>query len=70
MIRYLIEASEKRGLFEPCGQRRRYIVTQEKLSNLLVNKFSWVVWSATWINLELTPMEHLKAVYGEIEVMG
>ena len=69
MSKYLIEASKKNGLFEPYDQQKHYLVSQEQLSKMLSQKFSWVVWSARWVNLDLSPLEQLKKVYGEIEVM-
>ena len=69
MIKYLVEASKKNGLFEPYDQQKHYLVSQEQLSKMLFQKFSWVVWSARWVNLDLSPLEQLKKVYGEIDVM-
>lgn len=69
MIKYLVEASKKNGLFEPYDQRKYYIMRQDRLSKMLSQRFSWVVWSSRWINLELSPLEQLKKVYGEIEIL-
>lgn len=69
MSKYLIEASKKNGLFEPYDQQKHYLVSQDQLSKMISQKFSWVVWSARWVNLDLSPLEQLKKVYGEIEVM-
>ena len=69
MSKYLVEASKKNGLFEPYDQQKHYLVSQDQLSKMISQKFSWVVWSARWVNLDLSPLEQLKKVYGEIEVM-
>ena len=69
MIKYLVEASRKAGLFEPYDQQKHYLVSQDQLSKMISQKFSWVVWSARWVNLDLSPLDQLKKVYGEIEVM-
>ena len=69
MIKYLVEASKKNGLFEPYDQRKHYLVSQEQLSKMLSQKFSWVVWSARWGNLDLSPLDRLKKVYGQIEIL-
>ena len=57
MSKYLIEASKKNGLFEPYDQQKHYLVSQDQLSKMISQKFSWVVWSARWVNLELTPLD-------------
>ena len=69
MSKYLVEASRKKGLFEPYEPRKHYLMSQEQLSKMILQPVSWAVWSAKWISLELTPLEHLKCVYGEIEVL-
>lgn len=69
MIKYLVEASKKNGLFEPYDQRKYYIMSQDRLSKMLSQRFSWVVWSSRWINLELSPLDQLKDIYGEIEII-
>lgn len=69
MSQYLVEASRKACLFEPYGPRKQYLMTKEQLSKMLSQKFSWVVWSARWVNLELTPLEQLKGIYGNIEII-
>ena len=69
MSKYLVEASKKNGLFEPYDPQKYYLVSQDQLSKMISQKFSWVVWSARWVNLDLSPLEQLKKVYGEIEVM-
>lgn len=69
MSKYLVEASKKNGLFEPYEPQRYYLVSKERLSKMLSQSPLWAVWSAKWISLELTPLEHLKGVYGEIEVL-
>ena len=69
MSKYLVEASKKNGLFEPYEPQRYYLVSKERLSKMLSQSPLWAVWSAKWISLELTPREHLKGVYGEIEVL-
>ena len=69
MSKYLVEASKKNGLFEPYDQQKHYLVSQEQLSKMLSQKFSWVVWSARWVNLDLSPLERLKKVYGQIEIL-
>lgn len=69
MSKYLVEASKKNGLFEPLDERKHYLMNQERLSKMLLQPVSWVVWSAKWVNLELTPLEQLKSIYGEIEII-
>ena len=69
MSKYLVEASKKNGLFEPYDQQKHYLVSQEQLSKMLSQKFSWVVWSARWVNLDLSPLDRLKKVYGQIEIL-
>ena len=69
MSKYLVEASRKAGLFEPYEPRKRYIMSQEQLSKMLLQPVSWAVWSAKWVNLELTPTSQLEGVYGEIEIL-
>ena len=69
MGNYLVEASKKNGLFEPCDQQKHYLVSQDQLSKMLLQPVSLAVWSAKWISLELTPLEHLKGVCSEIEVL-
>ena len=69
MSKYLVEASKKNGLFEPYDPQKYYLVSKEQLSKMISQKFSWVVGSARWVNLDLSPLEQLKKVYGEIEVM-
>ena len=69
MSKYLIEASKKNGLFEPYDQQKHYLVSQDQLSKMISQKFSWVVWSARWVNLDLSPLDRLKKVYGQIEIL-
>lgn len=69
MSKYLVEASKKNGLFEPYDKRKHYVMSAEELSKMLLQPVSWAVWSARWVNLELTPIEQLKEIYGEIELM-
>ena len=69
MIKYLVEASKKNGLFEPYDQRKYYIMSQDRLSKMLLHPVSWAVWSAKWVSLELTPLDQLKSIYGEIEIL-
>ena len=69
MSKYLVEASKKNGLFEPYDPQKYYLVNKEQLSKMILQPVSWAVWSAKWISLELTSLEHLKGVYGEIEVL-
>ena len=69
MSKYLVEASRKPGLFEPYEQRKYYLMSQERLSKMLLQPVTWAVWSAKWVNLELTPFEQLESIYGEIEIM-
>lgn len=69
MSKYLVEASRKKGLFEPYEPRKYYLMSKEKLSKMLLQPVSLAVWSAKWVNLELTPIEQLKSIYGEIEIM-
>ena len=69
MSKYLVEASKKNGLFEPYDPQRYYLVSKEQLSKMISQKFSWVVFSARWVNLDLSPLDHLKGIYGKIEVL-
>ena len=69
MSMYLVEASKKNGLFEPYEPQRYYLMSQEHLSKMLLQPVSWAIWSAKWVNLELTPLDRLESIYGEIEVM-
>ena len=64
---YLVEASRKPGLFEPYESRKYYLMSQDRLSKMLLQPVLWAIWSAKRINLELTPLEQLQAVYGTIE---
>ena len=34
---------------------------------MLLQPVLWAVWTAKWVNLELTPLEQLQAIYGTIE---
>ena len=70
MSMYLVEASKKNGLFEPYEPQKYYLVSRDRLSKMILQSVSWVVWSAKWVSLELTPLEQLKGIYGKIEVMG
>ena len=69
MSKYLVEASRKDGLLEPYEPQKYYLMRQERLSKMLLQPVSWAVWSAKWVSLELTPLDQLKSIYGEIEVM-
>lgn len=69
MSKYLVEASRKAGLFEPYEPAKHYLMSQERLSKMLLQSVSWTVWSAKWVNLELTPFEQLESIYGSIERM-
>ena len=69
MSKYLVEASKKNGLFEPQGPQKYYLMSKECLSKMILQPVSWAVWSAKWVSLELTPLEQLKSIYGEIEVV-
>lgn len=69
MSKYLVEASKKAGLFEPYEPQKYYLMSQERLSKMLLQSVSWAVWSAKWVSLELTPLDQLKSIYGEIEVI-
>ena len=69
MSKYLVEASRKAGIFEPYDPRKYYLMSQERLSKMLLQPVSWAVWSAKWVNLELTPLDQLKSIYGEIEIV-
>ena len=69
MSKYLVEASKKTELFEPYEPRKYYLMSQERLSKMLFHNVSWAVWSAKWINPELTPIEQLESIYGTIEIM-
>ena len=69
MCKYLVEASRKDGLFDPYDQQKHYLVSQDQLSKILLQPVSWAVWSAKWVNLELTPLDQLESIYGEIEIV-
>ena len=69
MSKYLIEASKKNGLFEPYDQQKYYLASKECLSKMILQPVSWAVWSAKWVSLELTPLDQLKSIYGEIEII-
>ena len=69
MNKYLAEASRKKGLFEPYEPRKYYLMSRERLSEMLLQSASWTVWSAKWINPELTPIGQLIDFHGEIEEM-
>lgn len=69
MSKYLVEASRKAGLFDSYEPRKHYLMSQERLSKMLLQSVSWAVWSAKWVNLELTPLEQLESIYGKIEIM-
>ena len=69
MSKYLVEVSRKNGLFEPYEPPKHYLMSKEQLSKMLLQSVSWAVWSAKWVNMELTPIEQLKSIYGEIEIM-
>ena len=69
MSKYLVEASRKAGLFEPYEPRKHYLMSQELLSKILSQSVSWAVWSARRVNLDLSPLEQLESIYGEIELM-
>lgn len=67
MNKYLVEASRKKGLFEPYEPIKYYLMSKERLSKMLLQSASWAVWSAKWVNPELTPLNQLIEIYGEIE---
>ena len=69
MSKYLVEASKKNGLLEPYEPQKYYLMSQERLSKMLSQSPLWAVWSAKWVSLELTPLDQLEIIYGEIEVM-
>lgn len=69
MSKYLVEASRKKGFFEPYEPRKYYLMSKERLSKMLLQSVYWAVWSAKWINPELTPLSQLIEIYGEIEIM-
>ena len=69
MSKYLVEASRKAGLFEPYEPRKYYLMSQERLSKMLLQSVSLAVWSAKWVNPELTPFEQFESIYGHIEIM-
>ena len=69
MVKYLVEASKKNGLFEPYEPQKYYLMSQERLSKMILQSALWAVWSAKWVSLELTPLDQLKSIYGEIEIV-
>ncbi len=69
MSKYLVEASRKAGLFDPYEPRKHYLMTQERLSKMLLQSVTWTVWSAKWVNLELTPLSQLERIHGKIEII-
>ena len=69
MSKYLIEASKKNVLFQPYDAQKYYLVSKERLSKMLLQPVSWTVWSAKFVSLELTPIDQLKSIYEEIEIV-
>lgn len=69
MSKYLVEASRKAGFFEPYEPSKHYLVSQEQLAKMILQSALCAVWSAKWVNLELTPLDQLKSIYGEIEIL-
>lgn len=69
MSKYLVEASRKKGLFEPYEPRKYYLMSKEQLSKMLLQSVLWAVWSAKWVNPELTQLKQLTAIYGDIEII-
>ena len=69
MSKYLVEASKKSGLFEPYEPQKYYLMSQERLSKMILQSALWAVWSAKRVSLELTPLDQLKSIYGEIEII-
>lgn len=69
MSKYLVEASKKNGIFEQYDPQKHYLVSQDQLSKILLQPVSWAVWSAKWVSLELTPLDQLESIYGEIEIV-
>ena len=69
MSKYLVEASKKAGLFEPYEPQKYYLMSQDRLSKMILQSALWAVWSAKWVSLELTPLDQLKSIYGEIEIV-
>lgn len=69
MNKYLVEASKKNGICKPYDPQKYYLMSQKHLSKMLLQPFHWTVWSAKWVNLELSPLDKLKSIYGEIEVI-
>ena len=69
MSKYLVEASKKNGLFQPYDPQKYYLVSKERLSKMLLHPVYWAVWSAKWVSLELTPLDQLESIYGEIEIV-
>ena len=69
MSKYLVEASKKNGLFEPYDPQKYYLISQERLSKMLSQSPLWAVWSAKWVSLELTPLDQLESICGEIEIV-
>lgn len=69
MSKYLVEASRKAGFFEPYEPRKHYLMSQEQLSKMLLQNVSWAIWSAKWISLDLTPLDQLKSIYADIEII-
>lgn len=69
MVKYLVEASKKAGLFEPYEPQKYYLMSQDRLSKMILQSALWAVWSAKWVSLGLTPLDQLKSIYGEIEIL-
>lgn len=69
MSKYLVEASRKPGLFEPYEPQKHYLMSQERLSKMILQSVSWAIWSAKWVNLELTPLSQLESIYGNIDIL-
>lgn len=49
---YLVEYSEKKGVFDATRNVERFICSNKILSELLQNRHEGMVWNANWINVE------------------
>ena len=49
MSKYLVEASRKAGLFDPYEPCKHYLMSQERLSKMILQSALWAVWSAKWV---------------------
>ncbi|MCD7957872.1 MAG: hypothetical protein LUG93_19400 [Lachnospiraceae bacterium] len=49
-IGYIVEYSEKNGVFGECGERKKAFATREQLIKMLERQFTYAIWAAHWTN--------------------